>query len=174
MAVGSTAGLPYIASDVATSGLADEWVITSMPGATEDSPRAVQVFVPSMVILVSTPERELATWLFLKHVSNHDSQFTWATNTGYYSIRTDVPDELSQDDFGDFLAPIFSRLEVGSAMLTDPDVYVYASPALPSYSPVRGLIDDAFAEVTTGGANVMDVLENLNVEANELHGELDG
>ncbi len=168
-AAGSSAGIPFITADAATAEMTDEWVVTAFPGA-EGVGATIQLFVPSQAILSATPEAELATWLFVKFLAGAEAQLAWSGATGYFSIRNDV--EVTEDDFTEPRMPYQRFVEV-QGILQDDAVGVYASPGLPSYSAVRGIVPNAIAEVVNGDAAVADALAELNQEANELHEELD-
>ncbi|MCY3914453.1 MAG: extracellular solute-binding protein [Chloroflexi bacterium] len=168
-AAGSSAGIPFITWDAATAEMTDEWVVTAFPGA-EGVGDIIQLFVPSQAILTGTPEAELATWLFVKYLAGKDAQLAWSGATGYFSIRNDI--EVTEADFTEPRMPFARFIEV-SGILNDDSVSVYSSPGLPSYSAVRGLVPNVIAEVVNGDAAPADALAELNVEAAELHEELD-
>ena len=168
-AAGSSAGIPFITWDAATAEMTDEWVVTAFPGA-EDVGATIQLFVPSQAILTGTPEAELATWLFVKYLAGKEAQLAWSGATGYFSIRNDI--EVTEADFTEPRMPYARFIEV-SGILGDDSVSVYSSPGLPSYSAVRGLVPNVIAEVVNGDAAPADALAELNVDAAELHEELD-
>ena len=169
-AAGSSAGIPFVTGDAEEAGMTDEWVVTGMPGA-EGVGTTIQLFVPSQVILTSSPEQELATWLFVKFLAGKDAQLAWSGSTGYFSIRNDV--EVTEADFVGPRMPYDRFLEV-QAILNDEDISIYASPGLPSYSAVRGIVPNTISEIVNGDADIASALADLNKEANELHDELDG
>lgn len=169
-AAGSSAGIPFITWDAATAEMTDEWVITAFPGA-EGVGATIQLFVPSQAILTAAPEQELATWLFVKFLAGPEAQLAWSGATGYFSIRNDI--EVTAADFTEPRMPYERFIEV-QGILTDESVSVYASPGLPSYSAVRGIVPNTLAEVVNGDAAIADALAELNEEANELHADLDG
>ena len=168
-AAGSSAGIPFITWDAETAEMTDEWVVTAFPGA-DGVGATIQLFVPSQAILTATPEAELATWLFVKYLAGKEAQLAWSGATGYFSIRNDI--EVTEADFTEPRMPYARFIEV-SGILSDEAVSVYSSPGLPSYSAVRGLVPNVIAEVVNGDAAAADALVELNVEAAELHAELD-
>ncbi len=168
-AAGSSAGIPFITADAATAEMMDEWVITAFPGA-EGVGQTIQLFVPSQAILITTPEAELATWLFVKYLAGTEAQLAWSGATGYFSIRNDI--NVTEADFTEPRMP-YSRFQEAQGILRDESVTVYSSPGLPSYSAVRGLVPNTIAEVVNGDAAAADALAELNDEANDLHQDLD-
>ena len=168
-AAGSSAGIPFITWDAAEAEMDGEWVVTAFPGA-EGVGNTIQLFVPSQAILTATPEQEVATWLFVKYLAGSEAQLAWSGATGYFSIRNDI--DVSADDFTEPRMPYERFVEV-QGILADASVSVYSSPGLPSYSGIRGLVPNVIAEVVNGDAAVADALAGLNVDAAELHAELD-
>lgn len=169
-AAGSSAGIPFIVSDAEAAEMTDEWVVTGFPGAEGVGP-TIQLFVPSQVIIDSTPEAELATWVFVKFLAGEAPQLAWSGATGYFSIRNDV--EVTEADFTEPRLP-FARFQEVQALVADDSIGVYASPGLPSYSAVRGIVPNYISEIVNGDAEIADALAELNAEANELHDDLDG
>ena len=168
-AAGSSAGIPFITWDAATAEMTDEWVVTAFPGA-DGVGSTIQLFVPSQAILTATPEAELATWLFVKYLAGQEAQLAWSGATGYFSIRNDI--EVTEADFTEPRMPFARFIEV-SGILSDSAVSVYASPGLPSYSAVRGIVPNVIAEVVNGDAAAAAALAELDADAAELHAELD-
>ncbi|MCY4106806.1 MAG: extracellular solute-binding protein [Chloroflexi bacterium] len=175
MALSSTAGAPFVINDIRTSvengGVDLDWVITTMPPVEAGGERAAQVFVPSISILVSTPEEQLASWLFLKFLAQAESQVIWASNTGYFPTQTGLSDSLTIDTFrNEALFPFFQQ---ANAILSDSAVRIYSGPPVASFSPVRGLLGEAYSDVTLNGRDPAEVAEELELAANELVDELD-
>ena len=168
-AAGSSAGIPYIVSDAETAEMTDEWVATAFPGAEGVGP-TIQLFVPSQAILTSSPEAELATWLFVKFLAGQDAQLAWTGATGYFSIRNDI--DVTEADFTEPRLP-FARFQEVQALVQDDAVGVYASPGLPSYTALRGVMPETISAVVNGDAVIADALAELNAEAAELRAELD-
>ena len=168
-AAGSSAGIPFITLDAATAEMTDEWAVTAYPGA-EGVGRTIQLYVPSQAILTASPETEVATWLFVKYLAGSEAQLAWSGATGYFSIRNDI--EVTEADFTEPRMPYARFVEV-HGILQDDSVSVYASPGLPSYSAVRGLVPNTIAEVVSGDTPASEALAELNAEANELHEDLD-
>jgi len=168
-AAGSSAGIPFIVSDAETAEMTDEWVVTGFPGAEGVGP-TIQLFVPSQAILTAAPEAELATWLFVKFLSEADQQLAWTGATGYFSIRNDV--EITEADFTEPRLP-FARFEEVQSLVQNDMIGIYASPGLPSYTAMRGIIPETISAVVNGDAEIADALAELNEEAAELREELD-
>ncbi len=168
-AAGSSAGIPFIVSDAETAEMTDEWVVTGFPGGEGVGP-TIQLFVPSQAILTASPEAELATWLFVRYLAGAEQQLAWTGATGYFSIRNDV--EITEADFTEPRLP-FARFEEVQALVQNDMIGIYASPGLPSYTAMRGVIPETISVVVNGDADVAEALADLNEEAAELREELD-
>lgn len=164
MAMTSTAGIPFIQGDMAEAGYEVDWGISTTP-FTEGN-QTLQVYVPSIIMVPSTPEQELASWLFLKFLASAEAQVTWASATGYFPINTAANEQL-----GDYEStnPFFAQ---ANALLNNPDVKVYSAPQELSYNAVRGLIAEAIADITTNGRDVQEVAAELEAEANTTHQDM--
>jgi multiple sugar transport system substrate-binding protein len=165
----STAGIPFIGNDFQTN-LTDNnvpvpnWIVTTTPWT--DGNRTIQLYVPSIIVVPATPEEEVASFLFLKFLSSTDSQVAWTTATSYFPINLDAAASL-----GDFEAqnPQFAE---ANAIIADPSVKIYSSPAVLSYNPVRDLISKAWADVTSNGKDVATVAQQLTADANAAQADM--
>jgi multiple sugar transport system substrate-binding protein len=163
MANTSTAGIPFISSDFQTN-LSDNnvpvpnWIVTTTPWT--EGNRTIQLYVPSIIVVPATPEEEVASFLFLKFLSSTESQIAWTTATAYFPINLDAAASL-----GDFEAqnPQFAE---ANAIIADPNVKIYSSPQVLSYSAIRDLVSKAWADVTSNGKDVTTVAQQLTADAN--------
>ncbi len=165
MAIGSTAGISFIVNNITESGSGvDNWVNTTTPWT--DDNQTVQLFVPSVIVVPSTPEENLATWLFLKYMTNTENQITWTQNTSYFPVRTSAAEGLSEE----FVSgnPYWSSI---NDLIASGEVSIYSSPQVISYGTVRGLVATAVADVTTNGMDVAEVAARLEEEANAAHAD---
>jgi multiple sugar transport system substrate-binding protein len=163
MATTSTAGLPFILGDFANSGVEAEWQVTTVP-FTEGN-QTVQIFVPTIIMVPSTPEKELASWLFLKYLATPEATTLWSTRTGYYAPSISGSESITAEDFPD--ANLFPYFEAASELQTNPDIKLYSSPNTTSYGTVRGLVAEAIANVTSNGQDVQATAEQLQEDAND-------
>ncbi|MFO7321970.1 MAG: extracellular solute-binding protein [Chloroflexota bacterium] len=167
MSTSSSAGFTFIISDFAASGVEAEWSVTTLP-YTEGN-RTLQVYVPSIVLVPSTPEKELASWLFLKYLVTPEVAATWSAGSAYFNPVLASADLLTEDTFPN--PELFPYFSATLALQNDPDVNIYNAPQAVSYGQVRNLIAQAVAAVTTGGEDVATVAERLQQEAEAIHAE---
>ncbi|HLA44478.1 MAG TPA: extracellular solute-binding protein [Aggregatilineales bacterium] len=161
----STAGIPFIISGMAEAGYETEWVVTTTPWT--EGNRAIQPFISAILMGASTPEAELASWLFLKYFLTTGSQVTWTLATSYFPINLEAAASL-----GDFETtnPFFAQ---ANALISDPDINIYLSPQTLAYGSIRPLIQQAVADVTSNGRDVMEVATELEEAANAVQADLE-
>ena len=163
--VASSSGLSYY-PNVVKEGADFEWSVGALPNVT-GTPKQ-NVYGASVSIPKSTPERELAAWLFLKYYTQPDIQQIWAEASGYYPVRQSTADMMT-----DYMAanPTFKASW---------DLLGYGAfePAVPGYDFVReqvnivmaALVDNTSLDVTEeltklndfGNTSLAEQLEQLN------------
>lgn len=159
MALGSSAGIPFIMSGMAEAGYETEWLVTTTPWT--EGNRALQLYAPSIIMVPNTPEQQLASWLFLKFLMQTEQQIAWTTATAYFPINLDAAAGLADYEAAN---PLFAQV---NALVSDPEVRIYFAPQNLSYGVVRGLLSEALAEIITNGGDVQAVAEELEAAANE-------
>ncbi len=100
MAVGSSVGVPFIRTDMAASVEAGgseivNWTNTTTPWT--EGNRTLQVSMRSIGMFVSSPEQQLATWLFIKHMASTASQVTWTEFAQYQPYTTSGLEALTEE-----------------------------------------------------------------------------
>jgi len=150
--VGSSSGLPFYQSAV-DDGAAFAWDVAALPHTTADP--VLNVYGASVSIPKSTPERELAAWLFLKYYTNTEVQAKWAKVSQYFPVRASVAEGLS-----DYFATQPSYKTAFDLLK-----YTKFEPPTPGYDFVRVMAEEAMAAIV-GGADVASTLEKLNTDAN--------
>ena len=152
---GSSVGIPYYESAV-EAGAQFEFNVAAIPHTTED-PR-MNVYGPSISMPdVGSPGSQVASWLFIKHLSTPEAQAEWARASNYFPVRESVAAEL-----GDYF-DANPKFETAFELLD----YGVAEPATPGYDFVRDLVNGAMADIFTG-ADVEGTLTDLNEEANAI------
>ncbi|QPC82877.1 extracellular solute-binding protein [Phototrophicus methaneseepsis] len=157
--VGSSSGAPFYGTAV-DEGAGHEWSVGAIPYTTEEP--VMNLYGASVSIPVSTPEQEVAAWLFVKYYTSTDAQATWAQASEYFPVRASVADGLA-----DYFEANPSY-EAGFDLLQ----YSKSEPPVPGYDFVRDAMETAMAEIM--GDSSMDVqarLDELNEEANEILAE---
>lgn len=152
--IGSSSGLPFYTSAV-EEGAGHAWSIAALPHTTEEP--VVNVYGASVSIPKTTPEAELAAWLFVKYYTTSDVQAKWAEASQYFPVRFSVAEGLADYFASD---PAY---QTGFELLE----YGVAEPPVPGYDFVRDLIEQEMAAIVEG-APVAETLGAANEEANAI------
>jgi len=155
--VGSSSGLPFYKSAV-EAGANFEWSVAPLPYVTDEP--VMNIYGASVSMGQSTPEKELATWLFIKYYTSAEVQADWARASNYFPVRQSVAEGMT-DYFAENTAyqTAFDLLEYGQA-----------EPPTPGYDFVRDIVSEVMAAVANG-ADIAEALGDLNVESNEILAE---
>ena len=81
--LGSTSGIPFYEKEV---GGKFQWGIANIPHAPGVSPVTV-LYGGSITVFKTTPQKQLASWLFIKYFSSPEVTADWAPATGYMPVR---------------------------------------------------------------------------------------
>ncbi|MBC8170179.1 MAG: extracellular solute-binding protein [Anaerolineae bacterium] len=165
MAVGSTGGAPFITSDAKAATEAggtgvENWTNTITPWT--EGNKTLIAFFRGIVMINGTPEQNLATWLFIKHLATTESQITWTESTSYFPYTTSGLDGLSEE----FLTanPQFSGVR---NLLLDETVNVYSTPQILGVREGLAELSNLIVAITTGGQDVATAAAEFEVLANE-------
>jgi ABC-type glycerol-3-phosphate transport system substrate-binding protein len=134
-ASGSLANIPYQAAIAAKAGSADEWTVLPYPSAS-GSP-VVDVYGPSLILLKSTPAKQLAAWLFARWLASPPVQARWSQASYYYPVRTSALKSMNT------AAEAPPQWRAALQLLPD----ARAEPAFPSWSTVRWAVGDAATQL---------------------------
>ena len=135
----STSGLPFY-RDAVAEGADFNWSISAMP-TTLDSPR-VNIYGASLSIMRTLPEKQLASWLFIKWLTEPEQSARWTRATNYFPVRRSAADGLT-----DYFAenPQFEK----AFGLLGHDIAI--EPGLFGYDECRDMIGEMLNAVAAGG-----------------------
>ena len=160
----SSSGIPYYLSaveDVAaeTGNPVDEFGFGAIPHTTPDPVQ--NIYGGDVMITKTTPEQQLAAWLWIKYYTQPEIQAEWVKASNYFPTRASTEEYL-----GDYMTenPIW-------ASAVNLLQYGIGEPQLISYQTVRDEADKAFNQILEG-ADVQATLDELTDMANELQAEL--
>ncbi len=155
--VGSSSGLPYYRAAV-NDGAQFNWSVAAIPHVTPDP--VMNIYGASVSIPKTTPERELAAWLFVKYFTSPEVQAKWAKASNYFPVRKSVAEGLSD------------YFEQNPAYKTAFELLPYGKfePPVPGYDFVRDKVEEAMAAIADG-ADVKSTLDQLTEEANAILAE---
>ena len=156
--VGSSSSLPFYKKAV------DEdakfiWNVAPIP-YTGEYP-AMNIYGASVSMPKSTPEGQLAAWLFLKYYTSPEVQVKWVKASNYFPVRAGVEEGLA-DYFAQNTAykTVFDMLKFSKS-----------EPPTPGYDFIRETVKEAMAAIVDG-AEVKPTLDKLSTNANANLAEL--
>jgi multiple sugar transport system substrate-binding protein/sn-glycerol 3-phosphate transport system substrate-binding protein len=132
---GSLAGIPYQAEALQREGSADRWTVIPFPG--EAGEPAVSVYGPSYRLLKSSPEEQLAAWLFLRWLAAPENEARLARAAGALPTRQATLDLLASE------AELAPQYRAGLELLP----YAHIEPSASSWSQVRWAVSDAATQL---------------------------
>lgn len=158
-AQGSTSGIPFYAGDVATAAEEqgrepDVWGVAAIPHTTAEPVQ--NIYGGDVMIAKTTPEQEVAAWVFIEWFTSPEVQARWAEISGYFPTRASTA-----EFFSDTLKEN-APYQQGVALLP----FSAYEPQLISYTAVRDAAQQAFNEIMQG-ADIQTTLDNLTTFANE-------
>lgn len=157
---GTLSGLPFQADAMERLSSADRWTVIPFPA--QDGDPALPLYGPSYRILVSTPEKELATWLFLRWLLSPENESRLAAGTGAFPSRQSSLSLLAE---GDGPSPQYlAALELLP--------YAHLEPSSPSWGQVRWAVSDSATQLYRSYFELEQLpamLKLLDQTANDLH-----
>ena len=139
------------------TGRADDWTMIPFVGPYGD--KAVTAEVQSIVVFESTPEEELAAWLFIKYLTDPETQAEWSQYSNFYPVRKGASRFLREYRTDN---PHWSQ---GYNLLR----FSQANQLDPSWEFVQQAVGDAFEAILLNNPQEMTTLLNqLNQMADEL------
>jgi ABC-type glycerol-3-phosphate transport system substrate-binding protein len=82
----SSAGIPFYEKEVKDDGTFN-WGVALPPHGTGQGPSTV-MYGANVTMFKSSPEKQLASWLFIKYFTSKEVNPDWSTATGYLPVRT--------------------------------------------------------------------------------------
>lgn len=155
--VGSTSGLPFVRSGIEESFETPfQWGVTALPYS--DVPVS-DVYGASVSIPKTTPEQELATWLFVRWMTESEQQAGWALVSQYFPVRYS-----SQEGLGAIFSDLPQYEQAWNLLQGETKV----EPQIASYDVIRDEAESAFDNLLASGGDVETALTALTNTANEI------
>ncbi len=155
--IGSTSGLPFYDQAVKSGEQGEfQWSVAPLPYMDGGDQPVMDIYGAPIGMAKTTPEQELAAWLFLKWFTAPEQNARWAKISNYFPVRSGALALL-----GDYLAenPIykssFDLLPYGT----------FEAQWCACYEEVRRLMNDAYSAILDG-ADIDETLTQLEADAN--------
>ena len=121
----------------------------------------IDIYGADVMIPATTPETQLAAWIFIKWYTSPEVQADWVRASNYFPTRAGTAEFL-----GDYIS---ENPQWGQALSLL--AFGRFEPQLISYQAVRDAAQQAYNEIMQG-ADIQATLDALTEEANELQAEL--
>ena len=148
----SSSGLPFVTSAV-EDGLDFTWTVTYPPNEVEEP--IINVYGASVSLCKTTPQQQLAAWLFIKWFTEPAQQARWVRASNYFPVRRSTASEL-----GDYFEEN-ARYKAAFELLD----FGKSEPTLSGYRQVRRVLQEAMVEIIEGG-DMDRVLADVQQAAN--------
>lgn len=160
----STSGLKYYGYAFSDAENDDEWGFLPFPGP--DGGKGTDAYTQTIGVLKSTPEQELASWLFIKFLTSPENQAQWIEASGYLPTHYSVEGMLA-----DYIAAVpqyQSTMAIAQLGQAEPETFT-------AWYSVRRALGDAAAELyaAQSEAEVDAILAELDITAAELVAEIE-
>ncbi len=162
---GSSSGIPFYEEAINTVAAEqgrdpDAWGVAAIPHTTPDPVQ--NVYGGDVMIPVTTPEQELAAWIFVKWFTTPEVQADWVAASGYFPTRASTP-------LDDYIATAVGGTQWAQAYELLP--YGKYEPQLISYEQVRDRLEQDFNAIMQG-ADVQETLDAIDEFGNQVQEEL--
>jgi multiple sugar transport system substrate-binding protein len=157
---GSTSGLTFYDAAVKKGKSGPfEWTVAPIPQLTAAGAPAMDLYGASVSIPKTTPEKQLAAWLFVKWFSEPKQQAQWTHVSKYFPVR-----KAAEPLIKDMLDADANFSAAWTILKTSK---LKAEPPYAGYDLVRDAINAAYSKILDG-ADIDATLAALEVQANKL------
>ncbi len=154
----SSAFRPFVAAAIKPGAL--QWSIQSIPQTDSSKARTV-AYGPSLILLKSTSEKQLAAWLFARWLTEKDQTAAWAAATATLPLRRSAAG-------ADALKKAWSADEQGRQAF-DQVAAVVAEPNVRGQQDVRAVIEDLLVAIASRSVPDIDkALKDAAAKANAI------
>jgi multiple sugar transport system substrate-binding protein len=158
--IDSIIDIPLVESNFNKSGNPDRWVILPFPSVNNQP--VMDVYGPSLVILKTSPQQELAAWIFAKWLLNPENQAMLALAGDTLPLSKTTYNELVNN-------PSANKTWLSSFDLIS---YARTEPAIGSWETVRWVVGDASRQLYQWyfePDQIPIMVKLLNDTANKMH-----
>ena len=148
----STSSRPFIAAAMKTPV---NWTVSTPPGG------KTVMFGANVAVLKSTPQKQLASWLFVKWFSDAEQTADWATKSFYMPVRKSSANNEALKTFWTSKDPQGKQAyeQIGSSI---------PEPNVRGQQDIRDVIFNMMTSVTTGKATPEAAIKDAGTKANQI------
>ncbi len=156
-ALGSTSGITYFQKAI-EEGYNGNWQVSKVPHTTSNP--VLNLYGGGLIMGdTGNIDRMVATYQWMKFISNTNNSAVWSTESGYGFVRQSSANHPLIVEKRNSL-PQYNR-SLGLIQ------YGKGEPSVPGYYSVRGEVEKAYAAIING-EDINSTLDNLNDEANAI------
>ncbi|MBI3521876.1 MAG: ABC transporter substrate-binding protein [Chloroflexi bacterium] len=152
----STSSLPFVKAAFKTP---INWSVVNFPQADPAKAKTVQ-FGANVAVLKTTPEKQLASWLFVKWFSETDQTASWATTSYYMPVRKTAADKQVVKDFWAKNPQSKQAFDMIGVSAPEPNVR--------GQQDIRDVILEMMTKITTQKATPEDAIKVAGDKANRI------
>jgi multiple sugar transport system substrate-binding protein len=148
----STSSRPFIAAAMKTPV---NWSVSVPPGG-----KTVQ-FGANIAVFKSTPQKQLASWLFIKWFSEQDNTADWATKSYYMPVRKSAANNEA-------LKTYWTSKDPQGKQAYDAIGNSTPEPNVRGQQDIRDVITNMYVSVMTGKATPEQAIKDAGTKANQI------
>ncbi|MEO8632976.1 MAG: ABC transporter substrate-binding protein [Chloroflexota bacterium] len=153
----STSSRPFIAGAMKTPV---NWTV-GLPPQADPAKGATVMFGANIAVLKSTPQKQLASWLFIKWFNEQDQTADWATKSFYMPVRKTAANNEALKTYWTSKDPQGKQaFDVVPASIPEPNVR--------GQQEIRDVLLDMYVKVTTAKATPEVALKDASTKANQI------
>jgi multiple sugar transport system substrate-binding protein len=145
------------------AGSQDSWLAMGFP--VDQGKELITVYGPSLMIVRSTPQEELASWLFIRWLVRPENQARWTSTTGFFPTRISVAEQIG--------AQVTQPPQWKQALSLLPGARV--EPAYISWTAVRWTLQDVLGQIFSqnfAASQVGQLAQELDALTAEIHAQV--
>ena len=167
----SSTGLPFFARAIGGAEKKFKWAYSIYPQKDPANPKT-NLYGASWSVFKTTPEQQLASWLYLKAFTEKDNVVKWANASNYLSVRRSAAEEAMAAVKANKAFTDFPEAAEGYTKLYDMVQYSMVESPVAGYDPVRTLIQETVAAVAVNGeGEPQAALDDAVSQANDILAE---
>jgi multiple sugar transport system substrate-binding protein len=160
--IGSTSGIPYYDTAVKSGEQGEfQWGVAPLPYMDGGDEPVMNLYGASISVPQTTPEQELAAWLFVKWFTEPEMNARWSKISNYFPVRISAAEAMT--DYFE-ANPVFAQAFELMPYST------YEAQWCACYEEVRRLMEEAYSAILDGediDATLTQLQEDANVSLAE-------
>ena len=153
----SSSSRPFIAAAMKTP---QNWSVAAPP-QTGTTSAATVMFGANVAVFKSTPQKQLASWLFIKWFSEQAQTADWATKSYYMPVRKSAANDEA-------LKAYWTKTDPQGKQAYDAIGASIPEPNVRGQQDIRGVLTDMYVSVMTGKKTPEQALKDAGTQANQI------